>query len=97
MPLFFNDSIDGKTFLIHYEPSMEALQLHGEIGYTLGERFTATASFNFNQYTNLKDNAKAWGLLPVELNATLRWEVIKGLWLKADFWEFDGARYLGKE
>ncbi len=96
MPLFVNDNIDGKTFVIHYEPSMEALQLHGEIGYTIGEKFTASASFNFNQYTKLQENAKAWGLLPVELNAALRWEVIKGLWLKADLWQFDGARYLTK-
>jgi hypothetical protein len=97
MPLFVNDSIDGKTFVIHNESSMEALQLHADIGYILGERFTATAGFNFNQYTKLKDNPKAWGLLPVELTATLRWEVIKGLWLKADLWEFDGAKYRAKD
>ncbi len=32
--LFVNDSTDGKTFLIRYEPNMEALQFHGEVAYT---------------------------------------------------------------
>jgi hypothetical protein len=95
MPLFVNDSIDGKTFVISNESSMEDLQLHGEIGYTLGEKFTASAGVNINQYTDLHDNAKAYGLLPYELNATLRWEVIKGLWLKSDLWQFNGGYYRG--
>jgi hypothetical protein len=95
MPLFVNDSIDGKTFVISNESSMEDLQVHAEIGYTLGEKFTASAGVNINQYTGLHDNEKAYGLLPYELNANLRWEVIKGLWLKSDLWQFNAGYYRG--
>ena len=95
MPLFVNDSFDGKTFVISNESSMEDLQVHAEIGYTLGEKFTANAGVSINQYTDLHDNAKAYGLLPYELNANLRWEVIKGLWLKSDLWQFNAGNYRG--
>jgi hypothetical protein len=95
MPLFVNDSVDGKTFVISNESSMQDLQAHAEIGYTLGEKFTASAGASINRYTNLHDNEKAYGLLPYELNATLRWEVIKGLWLKSDLWQFNAGNFRG--
>ena len=50
MPLFVNDySNDGKTFLIRYEPRLDAVQLHSEIGYYIGENFSASASVNFRK------------------------------------------------
>ena len=96
MPLFVNDNGDGKTFLILYEPNLEAIQVHGEIQYTQGEQFTATASLNFQQFSHLDNEKKAWGLLPFEVNAGLRWQLMKDLWLKADLWAWDGAQYRGK-
>ena len=96
IPLFVNDPNDGKTFLIAYEPRMEALQLHGEVEYTQGEQFSASASLNFNQFTKLQKEKKAWGMIPLELNAGLRWQLLKDLWLHADLWAWDGAQYRGK-
>jgi hypothetical protein len=94
MPLFVNDTLNGgKQFDIRYESSMEALQLHGEIAYVQGEQFSATASFNFNQYTKQKTEPKAWGLLPVEFNTALKWEAFKDFWAKLDLFAFDGAQY----
>ena len=97
MPLFVNDSAaasGGKSFLINYEPSMDALQLHGELSYIQGEEFSATASLNINDYRHLKVNAKAYGLLPMEFNTHVKWQIFKEFWAKADFFAFDGARYL---
>ncbi len=96
IPLFVNDGGDGKTFLIAYEPRLEALQLHGEVEYTKGEQFSASASLNFNQFTKLQKEKKAWGMIPLELNAGLRWQLLKDLWLHADLWAWDGAQYRGK-
>jgi hypothetical protein len=94
MPLFVNDSINGgRDFLIRYESSMQALQLHGEVSYLQGEQFTATASLNVYQYTNLKTEAKAWGLIPVDLNTNLKWEAFKDFWAKLDLYAFEGAQY----
>ncbi len=94
MPLFVNDSLGGgRDFVIRYMNSMEALQLHGEVSYILGEDFSAVASLNWNQYTQLKTEAKAWGLLPLEFNTSLRWQAFKDFWAKVDLFAFDGAQY----
>lgn len=95
MPLFVNDSLDGKTFVIRYD-HLQALKMHGEITYTEGEQFSATAALSINQYTNIKKEAKAWGLIPLELTTTLRWQILKDLWVKGDLWAFDGPYYQQK-
>ena len=96
MPLFVNDSLDGKTFLIRNEPNLKSLEMHGEITYTQGEQFTATAALTLNQY-DPKQEIKAWGLMPVEFTTTMRWQILKDLWIKGDLLAFDGASYLGKD
>jgi len=96
IPLFVNDSIDGKTFVIRYD-HLQDFKMHGEITYTQGEQFNITAGVNINQYTNIKKEQKAWGLLPFEFTTALRWQILKDLWLKSDLWAFDGAPYLDKD
>ncbi len=93
MPLFVNDSVDGKTFNILYASSMQSFQLHGEIGYIQGERFNASAFITINNY-RIKEQPKAYGLQPVELGATLRWQAVKNLWVNSDFNVLGGAPYI---
>jgi hypothetical protein len=96
MPLFVNDGLDGKTFPIRYEINLKSLMMHGEITYAQGELFMATAALTINKYTP-KHEAKAWGLMPLEFTTTLRWQLLKDLWIKGDLWAFDGAPWLGKD
>ncbi|HEV3411764.1 MAG TPA: hypothetical protein VG101_04755 [Puia sp.] len=94
MPLFVNDSIDGgKDFQIRYARSMGALQVHGEVSYLYGEQFQATASLTTYKYTNFTNEPKAWGMLPAELKANLKWEAFKEFWAKLDLFAFQGAPY----
>lgn len=93
-PLFVNDDIDGKTFLVRYEPKFNAIRLHTEAAYNVGEQFGAKAGFTFSNYYNMKVEKKAWGMIPVELNAGLHWQAMKDLILRTEFWLWDGARYL---
>ncbi|NML23347.1 hypothetical protein HHL16_20880 [Pseudoflavitalea sp. G-6-1-2] len=93
-PLFVNDDVDGKTFLVRYEPKFHAIQLHTEAAYNVSETFGAKAGFTFNNYYNMKVEKKAWGMIPVELNAGLHWQAMKDLMLRTEFWLWDGARYL---
>lgn len=93
MPLFINDTADGKTFSTVYATSLNALQLHGEIGFTQGEIFNAKAGLNINQYINVKNQDKAWGMIPLELTAAIRWQLFKDFWLKTELYAFDGAQY----
>ena len=95
--LFVNDDVDGKTFETVYSPNMEILQFHGELGYMLGEEFSFKSGITYNNFTKIDDQTRAWGLLPFELNAALRWKIFKDLSVKADFFGWDGPAYRSKE
>ena len=95
MPLFVNDNQDGKTFHILYEDKLNIFQTHWEAEYRVGEKFSAKGTFNWNIF-NMHSQDRAWGLIPVELSTGLRWEVKEDLFIRADLWTWDGARYKGK-
>lgn len=97
MPLFVNDDNDGKTFLVRNESRLDAFQLHSEVAYNIGESFGANAGFTFNSFGELKDELKAWGMIPAELNAGLHWQILKDLVFRTDLWVWDGAKYRGKD
>ena len=90
MPLFQNDSIDGKSFQVLYEERLDAFNLHGEVSYIQGEDLNVTAALTFNNYRT-QSQYKPWGLLPLEFTMALRWKLMKDLWLKADLWAFEGG------
>jgi hypothetical protein len=96
MPLFVNDTAYGNTFNIRYEPKMNNLQLHSEIGYTIGEQFSATAGVTLNNYYKLEKEKDPYGLLPIELNAAIRWQLIKDLFFYGELWTWTKPRYLAK-
>ena len=97
MPLFVNDSLDGKNFQVVYESKLTAFSLHGEMSYREGENFNVTAGLTLTNYQTTTQY-KAWGMLPLEFTTTFRWQLIKDLWLKADLWAFQGPywEYLDK-
>jgi hypothetical protein len=92
MPLFLNDSLDGKNFQIVYEDKLETFSVHGELSYQQGENFNVTAALTLNNF-HTSSQEKAWGLLPTEFTTSFRWQIIKDLWLKADLWAFEGAYF----
>jgi hypothetical protein len=95
-PLFVNDTITGNSFHVVYEPSLNDIRIHGEVGYTAGEQFSLLAGASFNQYSSLTVNEKAYGLLPIEINGAVRYQALKDLLLKADVFFWDGTRYKTK-
>ena len=97
IPLFVNDQFDGKTFLVTYEPRIDILQMHGEVAYTVGEEFSAKGGVTFNSFTRLKVEPKAWGMFPREINLSLRWRLLKDLWLTSDLWSWDGPQFREKD
>ncbi len=94
--LFVNDRLDGKTFDITYEPRIDILQLHGEVAYTVAEKFSAKGSVTFNNFTRLEKEAKAYGMLPRELNLSLKYRLLKDLWLTSDLFSWDAPYYRTK-
>jgi hypothetical protein len=93
VPLFVNDTASGKSFEILFEDKLEAFQLQAELGYVKGESFTLKAGFNFYSFNEQKTEDKAYGLIPVELNAHLRWLIMKDLWFRSDLYMWQGPLY----
>ena len=96
-PLFVNDTITGRTFNVVYEPDLNDLRVHGEIGYTQSEQFSLLAGVSFNQYSNFHVNEKAYGLPPVEFNGAVRYQILKDLLLKADVYSWRSIPYQTKD
>ena len=95
-PLFTNDTMSGKSFLVIYEPQMKVLHFGAELGYTVGEKLAITSSLNFNQYNPLRQNEKAWGLIPLEFRTSVRIQVLRDLYVKTDLYAFDGPWFQSK-
>ncbi|MCW3086716.1 MAG: TonB-dependent receptor [Sediminibacterium sp.] len=94
--LFVNDLNDGKTFGVLFEPEMSAVRLHGELGYTVQEKFSFLGAATYTQYNSFSVNPKAWGLLPLEVTGSVKWKLLKDLQMKADVFLWDGAPYRDK-
>ncbi|HUM64900.1 MAG TPA: hypothetical protein PLV32_03610, partial [Chitinophagaceae bacterium] len=78
-PLFINDTTaagDGKSFQVVNARRVNVVNLGGELGYTIEEKFSVVTSLQFNQFTGLQGQQKAWGLIPLELNTALRLQII---------------------
>jgi hypothetical protein len=95
-PLFVNDTASGRKFEVVNESDMKAIRIHGELGYTVQEKFSLTTAVNFTQYSQLALNAKPWGLIPFEVTGALRWNVLKDLIIKSDAFFWDGPQYRNK-
>lgn len=96
MPLFINDSLDGKSFYIKNESNINNFQIHGDMNFINQDKFSLTAGLDMNTYTGLHDNAKAWELVPLQFTGSMRWFAFKELMVKADLIAFSGAKALLK-
>jgi hypothetical protein len=94
--LFVNDTLLGNTFNVVNEPTMKSVRIHAEVGYTVQEKFSFLAGATFNKYSNLDTYNRAYGLLPLELTGSLRWQVLKDLSVTSDVFFWDGPQYLTK-
>jgi len=96
MPLFVNDSTDGKTFDILNSPSVQAIKMHGEIGWTKGEDLSWNNTITVTDYRKVDLQDKPWGLVPLEITSSLRWQLFKDFFLKGDLYGYRGAPYRSK-
>jgi hypothetical protein len=94
--LFVNNFADGRSFNILFDPKIQALRLHGELGYHIQEKFSFIGALNLNEYTSLDTYDKAYGLVPMELTGTFKWKLSKDLQIKADAFFRDGSSFQNK-
>jgi outer membrane receptor protein involved in Fe transport len=76
---------------------MNVVNFSGEFGYNAGEKFSMITGLIFNQFSGFQSQAKAWGMIPLELKTNLRLQIIKDLWLKTDLFAWSGSKYLKKD
>lgn len=92
-----NDTItDEKGFLVSNDDNVNALRLHADMSYINQDKFTITGGVTFNGYTDLQNNAAAYGTVPIEITASMRWWAFNKVLLKSDLYVFGGGPYLLK-
>lgn len=93
--LFVNDDnpLNAQTFKPLYEPKLNALKIAAEIGYTEKEKLSILSSFSVLQFSNQDSFPKAYGIIPMELTTTIKYKVLKDIFLKADLFMFTGNYY----
>ena len=94
-PLFVNDTVNGRSFGVVYEPRTKVINLGGELAYTVGEKFSLISNLSINQYKT-DSSVKAWGLLPLEWKTSMRLMVLKDLYVNSTLYAFDGPWALNK-
>lgn len=97
LPFYINDTAtDNKSFLVSNESKVTGLRIHADMNFVSQDKFTITGGLTFNGYAGMRDNDKAWGTIPLEITASMRWWAFKQVMLKSDFRAFTGGPYLLK-
>ena len=97
LPFYINDtSTDYKSFRVVNESKVTDLRIHADMSFISQDKFTINGGLTFNGYTGMRNNAKAWGTIPLEITASMRWWAFKQVMLKSDFKAFTGGPYLLK-
>lgn len=93
LPLFVNDSTDGKTFLMRNEAELRAFQLHAEVGYIEEEKFQLRLSGDWYNFTKQSTEVKPWHMVPFQANVYAQYTFAKKLHLDANLYAMSGAYY----
>ena len=93
--LFANDTATSKSqnFNVLNEPNLKAIKIGGEISYTNQEKFNFVTSVSFTQFTSQEKYDKVFGYLPLEITSSLRYMLLKDVYLKSELFIWDGANY----
>jgi hypothetical protein len=91
-PLLVNDTASGKSFRALNEPDLRMFSIGGELGYTVGEKFSVISNLSLNTFRkkDLDNNDQPWGLLPLEWKTSMHVQVLKDLYANTTLYIFDG-------
>lgn len=93
MALFVNDSAKQRIFHVVKENKLKALQFRSELGYVVQDKFNLAVALNYYSYYSIQTQDKPWHLIPIELNASLRFQPVKDVWIKSDLFAWRGPKY----
>ncbi|MCX6208272.1 MAG: hypothetical protein NTZ59_01920, partial [Bacteroidetes bacterium] len=93
--LFVNDEnpLNTQTFKTLYEPNLSAVKISAELGYTEKEKFSFITSLHLTQFTSQDSFPKAYGIIPLQFNTTVKYKILKDVFLKSDLFINTGNFY----
>jgi hypothetical protein len=98
LPLFINEGLSGKDFLVLNEPRISALFLEANLGYVFSDKLSFSSGLKAFSFQSQRRYAYVYGVLPLELNLGLSWKPMKQLSTRVYGELFGGnmAKTLGK-
>jgi hypothetical protein len=79
LPLFINEGLSGKDFLVLNEPSLAALFLEAKLGYIFSDKLSFNSALKTFSFQSQNRYAYVYGILPIELSLGLSWKPLKQL------------------
>ena len=98
LPLFINEGLSGKDFLVLNEPSISALFLEAKLGYIFSDKLSFNSALKAFSFQSQNRYEYVYGVLPLELTLGLSWKPLKQLSTRV-YGEFFGgnmAKTFGK-
>ena len=63
----------GLKYTAIFEKKASTIELDASLRYQFSDKLLVMNKFKYIQFNSLVDNAKPWGVLPLELNSSLHW------------------------
>jgi hypothetical protein len=82
LPLFLNDTMDGKNFYVLYDPKVSAISFRGSLQYQVADRFAAGVTGTYTSF-NEKTYERVWHEPGMQLKADMMWRPLPELTLTA--------------
>ena len=83
---------EGLKFDVLFEKRAIAIEFKGDIRYQLSDRLNWKNQFKYMQFSLIRENEHAWGILPFELNSQFNWNYNKQLNFDASGQFWTGAK-----
>jgi len=91
--LFNNQAPQGKDFIVLYESLLKAYQLGMQLDYAINDKLSMRAELDAYSFYDQQRYEFAFGMLPVQLNASLRWSPFPALRLAMGLNTWNGALF----
>lgn len=78
LPLFnrlmnTNRSLYGLKYAAIFEKKASTIELDASLRYQFSDKLLVLNKLKYIQFNSLEENAKPWGILPLEINSSLNW------------------------
>jgi len=90
LPLFINDTLDTKRFVVVYDPRAIVLNFHIALHYTKSEKLSITLFSDYFNY-DLSQEAKAWHMPSFKLDLKALYNIANKIYLSGDVFIRDAS------